>query len=242
LFEGATVQVHDRNANLLGEGVLAKGETKAHIHCHFAYEIEVPADADWYSVCVVGFGPAGPLPREDLVRGGWKTSVAAGGEPPQEATACDTYLGDRFGPLDDEGWPPPIDAEVEWAQMRSLWEQILRDGHLNGYTIEYSRSSPTDSTSGEDGDYRFDVANGVVQHCRFTPSSGDPASDPCAELEGTSFSPVDDFYDQVEGFGREQVAVEFDLDLPIPTLIRHDRAGTTGEEYTIRVTRFQGEW
>lgn len=242
LFEGAVIQVHDRDGNLLGESVLGRGETKANIHCHFPYEVEVPTDADWYSVCVVGFGPASPKPRQNLTQSGWKTSVAIGGDPPAAATPCDAYIGDKFGPLDDEGRPPPIDAEAEWAHMRSLWEQIVSEGALHGYTIEYSRSSPVGSISGEDGDYRFDVVDGIVVHCRFTSASDTPGSNPCEVLDGTAYSPVDEFYTLIEGFGREQVAVEFDLDAPVPTLIRHDNSITTGEEFTIHLTWFQGKW
>lgn len=91
---GMEVQVYSSDGNLLGESHLESGTLKASGVCHFPFAVEVVANAPDYDLCLVGLGPNGPIPldemREDFE---WVLVLATGPNalPPAEAQPCSMF-------------------------------------------------------------------------------------------------------------------------------------------------------
>ena len=187
----------------------------------------------------MGLGPFGPFTNADLADYDW-TVVAAvpfDEDPPDDPLPCDFFLGDDLMSLDDDPQTPPDPAEVR-AAMRTAWEQIA----LDSYSIRWTRGQPnlTDRTPG-DGRYSVTIEYGTVTRCEFT-AFGDADTDPCTAITGSTWSPIDHFYDLIDAYGPEHLQVTFDSELPVPVLLMYDDPSMSDEEFTIRVTDFRGIW
>ena len=94
IYVGMPVEVYSSDGTLLGDSQLQVGELKANESCYLPFAVEVPADAPDYDLCLVGSGPSGPIPldemRDDFE---WELVMATGhnASPPTEAQPCSLF-------------------------------------------------------------------------------------------------------------------------------------------------------
>ena len=94
VFVGMPVQVYSSDGTLLGESELEVGELKANEVCHLPFSVEDPADAPDYDLCLVGLGPNGPIPLDEMrddFEWEWVLATGPNAPPPTEAQPCSMF-------------------------------------------------------------------------------------------------------------------------------------------------------
>lgn len=240
LYEGATVLVLNEEGETIGNGSMGRGETKGGLVCFFPYEVEVPTNAEWYGVCLDGFGPSSLLAREDLATNfEWEVifGIGPGGKAPAERVECSVV------PLvfdDSVSDPDRIKEQPDPAVMREEWSRVT----VSGYEIEYSIRT-LDGQGGLPGDgvYTVVVEGDDITRCTFKPAR-ESSFDGCAALAagGRTMLPLDLLYDYLESFDPAFATVEYDIELPVPVRIDYDDPSVPNDGYKIRVTEFRATW
>ncbi len=94
VYVGMPVQVYSSDGTLLGETELEVGELKANDGCDLPFSVEVPADAPDYDLCLVGLGPNGPIPLDEMqndFKWEWVLATGFNAPLPTDAQPCSMF-------------------------------------------------------------------------------------------------------------------------------------------------------